>query len=217
MHFRGPRETDRAKKRCHFSLHTSSSISHVCNLNQIRLSRRATVGVIHKLDNKSDAKSMTHTPPVGSRPKLPSILTQSTESPRYTSQSATPVFNAFAAPAGAATYSPFRSAGLIPPSPYGGPMQFSPRPFNSYWRYTRFRTGGVLWLLLVLGGLMLWWFNGGRVEVDIVRLGATELGQGFFPEARMQGLQFFPATNPKIHVWWSFCLKTRGIADYAST
>ena len=60
---------------------------------------------------------------------------------------------------------------------------------------------------------MLWWVNGGRDEMDVVRLGASEFGRGFFPEERTQGLQFFPATNPKIHVWQSAHGKVQNIAD----
>lgn len=54
--------------------------------------------------------------------------------------------------------------------------------------------------MLMLGALMLWWVNGGRDELDLVKLGATELGKELFQEERIRDLQFFPATNPKIHV-----------------
>ena len=54
--------------------------------------------------------------------------------------------------------------------------------------------------MLMLGALMLWWVNGGRDELDLVKLGATELGKELFQEERTRDLQFFPATNPKIHV-----------------
>lgn len=60
---------------------------------------------------------------------------------------------------------------------------------------------------------MLLWVNGGRDEMDLVRLGASEFGLGFFPEERTQGLQFFPATNPKIHVWRSSHGRVENIAD----
>lgn len=36
--------------------------------------------------------------------------------------------------------------------------------------------------------------------MDLVRDGATKLSREFFSEERTRGLQFFPATNPKIHV-----------------
>ncbi len=47
---------------------------------------------------------------------------------------------------------------------------------------------------------MIWWFNGGRDEMDLVRDGAAGLKREFFAEGRTRGMQFFPATNPKIHV-----------------
>ncbi|MCJ1463355.1 hypothetical protein MMC07_001962 [Pseudocyphellaria aurata] len=153
---------------------------------------------------------MTQTPPLGGRPKLSLALTQLTGSPghiSHISQSAHRL-NALSTPVPHATYSPFRSAGLAPPTPYGGPMQFSPRTHtsNRYSAYTRFRLGQVLgskplWFILMLGALVLWWFNGGSAEMDLVRVGAAEFGRDFFQEQRTQGLQFFPASNPKIHVF----------------
>lgn len=93
-------------------------------------------------------------------------------------------------------------------------MQFSPRTqtSNQYGAYTRFRLSRVLsskplWFMLMLGALVLWWFNGGRDEMDLVRVGATEFGRDFFQEQRTQGLRFFPASNPKIHV----CPFVRGL------
>lgn len=47
---------------------------------------------------------------------------------------------------------------------------------------------------------MLWWFNGGSEDLDLVRVGAAGLGKDFFQEGITRNLQFFPATNPKIHV-----------------
>lgn len=149
---------------------------------------------------------MEQTPPFGDRPKAHLALTQLTGSPGHISQS-TRGFNALSAPVHHATYSPFRSAGLAPPTPYRGPMQFTPRTQRSsrYGTYTCHRSGRVLsskpvWFMLMLGALVLWWFNGGRDEMDLVRVGAAEFGRDFFPEQRTQGLQFFPASNPKIHV-----------------
>lgn len=149
---------------------------------------------------------MTQTPPFRGRPKFYLALTQSTGSPGHISQSAHG-FNAFSTPVSHATYSPFRSAGLAPPTPYGVPVQFSPRTQRSirYDKYTWLRLGRVVsskpvWFMLMLGALVLWWFNGGRDEMDLVRVGAAEFGRDFFQEQRTQGLQFFPATNPKIHV-----------------
>ena len=47
---------------------------------------------------------------------------------------------------------------------------------------------------------MLWWLNGGKDELDLVKLGASELGKELFQDERTRNLQFFPASNPKIHV-----------------
>lgn len=48
--------------------------------------------------------------------------------------------------------------------------------------------------------LALWWFNGGSEEMNVVKLGASGLGKDFLHERRMHDYQFYPATNPKIHV-----------------
>lgn len=148
---------------------------------------------------------MTQTPPFGGRSKLHLALIQLTGSPGHISQSSQG-FNALSTPVSHATYSPFRSAGLAPPTPYGGPMHFTPRAqkSNRHDTYTWFRLGWVLsskpaWVVLMLGTLVLWWFNGGRDEMELVKTGAAEFGRDFFQEQRTQGLQFFPATNPKIH------------------
>ena len=52
----------------------------------------------------------------------------------------------------------------------------------------------------MLIALSLWWFNGGSEELDIVKLGTAGLGKEFLYERRMHNYQFYPATNPKIHV-----------------
>lgn len=99
-------------------------------------------------------------------------------------------------------------------------MQFTPRTqnFNRQGGYNWFRLGRLLsskpiWFMLMLGVLVLWWFNGGRGEMDLVRIGATEFGRDFFQEQRTQGLQFFPATNPKIHVCSFFRLLIGKVAN----
>lgn len=52
----------------------------------------------------------------------------------------------------------------------------------------------------MLIALSLWWFNGGSGELDIVKRGTAGLGKEFLYERRMHNYQFYPATNPKIHV-----------------
>ena len=150
---------------------------------------------------------MIQTPPHRGRPKVHLAMTQLNGSPRHNDQPGNRHY-AFSTPATQATYSPFRSAGLAPPTPYGGPVQFTPRRKripNDYRARTRIRLGRALssrplWFLLMLGALMLWWFNDGRDEMDLIRVGAAGFGREFFPEERTRGLRFFPATNPKIHV-----------------
>lgn len=150
---------------------------------------------------------MTQTPPLGGRSKLPMPLTQLTGSPGELSKSAKN-FSAFSVSGAKANYSPFRSAGLQPPKPYVRSMQFTPRrapKSRDYGTYTNLRLGYILssrplWFLLLFGALMMWWFHGGRDEMDLVRDGASKLSREFFSEERTRGLQFFPATNPKIHV-----------------
>ncbi|MCJ1278851.1 hypothetical protein MMC21_006670 [Puttea exsequens] len=56
-----------------------------------------------------------------------------------------------------------------------------------------------MFLLLLLFALVLWWFNGGSQEVDVVKLNASGLGKELLQERRMHDYQFYPATNPKIH------------------
>lgn len=147
------------------------------------------------------------TPPFRSRPKLHLATTQLTGSPGNPTQpSQTP--GSIPTLLNTTAYSPFRSAGLKPPTPYGGPMQFAPRsPQKSrmcrncaYFRARRFLNSKIFWLVLLFGALTLWWRGGGADKLDIVKLSASELGRELFPESRTRDLQFFPATNSKIHV-----------------
>lgn len=147
------------------------------------------------------------TPPFRSRPKPYLTSTQSTGSPGSHGQS-TPTPGMINTPLAATAYSPFRSAGLRPPTPFGGPMQFAPRSpqkFRKWRNYAGFRarrvlTSKILWLVLLFGALTVWWRSGGADKLDIVKLSASELGRELFPESRTRDLQFFPATNSKIHV-----------------
>lgn len=145
--------------------------------------------------------------PFRNRPNLHLSLSQFSASPRVSSH-ATPL--PVGTPFATTTYSPFRSAGLKPPTPYRGPMHFTPRHERrryyetySWYRVKRMLKSKPLWLLLGLVVLILWWFHGGRDELNMVKLDANRLGRELFPEGRTKGLQFFPATNPKIHVRYS--------------
>lgn len=142
--------------------------------------------------------------PFRNRPNLHLSLSQFSGSPRNSGH-ATPL--PLSTPLATTTYSPFRSAGLNPPTRYGGPMQFTPRHERrryyetySWYRFKRLLNSKPLWFLLSLVVLTLWWFHGGRDELNLVKLDANRLGEELFPEGTTKDLQFFPASNPKIHV-----------------
>lgn len=161
---------------------------------------------------------MTDRPPFRQRPNLHLALTQTTGSPRglyqntpETTRSSTPFRTPVRTPSGTpfatTSYSPIASAALKAPSPYGGPTSFKPRRKSDPY-YGRNRT---LWLkrllcskpaflLLLIAALVFWWFNGGRNELDVVKVSASGIGRDLLRERRMHEYQFFPATNLKIHV-----------------
>lgn len=77
------------------------------------------------------------------------------------------------------------------------------RSFRSkvnWFRIKRIFSSKPLVLLLLVLALALWWFNGGSEDLDIVKLSASGLGKELMQERRMHDYQFYPATNPKIHV-----------------
>ena len=154
-------------------------------------------------------------PPLRSRPNLHLTSANLTGSPRRstqitptpTSRFITPYPTPDDTPVARIAYSPHYSAGLKPSAIYGSPASFahlrtnrSPyRKYNVY-RFKRILASKPVWLLLMIAALVLWWFNGGSEEINAVKLGASSLGKEFVQERRMHGHQFFPATNPKIHV-----------------
>ena len=164
---------------------------------------------------------MSNPPPLRNRPNLHLGLAQLNGSPRQagqgtlpTSSLSVPYRSPAGTPFGRTAYSPFRSADLRPPTPYGAPSSFAPRPSSSslYANRRWFRPTGAfyskpLWLLLLFAVLTVWWFNGGSNELDVVKLGASGLGREFLNERRMHKYQFYPATNPKIHVRYSYIRK----------
>ena len=87
-------------------------------------------------------------------------------------------------------------------------MHFTPRRgdrpshFDNYtfYRIRRSLSSKPLLFLLVLAALTFWWSHGGSNELDYVKLSASGFGRELLQDARTQDLQFFPATNPKIHV-----------------
>ena len=144
--------------------------------------------------------------PFRDRPNLHLSLSQLSGSPRASGNA---IQMPLGTPFSTTTYSPFRSAGLKPPTPYGGPMAFTPRNERrryyetySWYRTKRMLNSKPLWFLLDMMALTIWWFHGGRDELSMARLDAKRLGKDLFPEGRTKDLQFFPANNPKIHVGW---------------
>ncbi|KAL8719150.1 MAG: hypothetical protein Q9225_003812 [Loekoesia sp. 1 TL-2023] len=129
-------------------------------------------------------------------------LTTSTPS-RFSSPFGTPT----GTPLTTTSYSPLESAKLKAPSPYGGPMHFTPRQRHRYRRYSRaawlkfkrILSTRATWFLVVLVFTILWWLNGGSKELDAVKLGAAGFGKDLFQDGATQDMQFFPPSNPKIH------------------
>ncbi|KAI9823418.1 MAG: hypothetical protein M1832_002428 [Thelocarpon impressellum] len=143
---------------------------------------------------------MARTPPFRNRPNLRLALTSVASSPtvsRYGSPTLTPL--------GSTSYSPLRSANLAPPTPYGGPVQFAPkssraargRHYASVIR--RVLSRRILWLAIVVASLIWWWGNGGRNELESVRLASGAFGKDIFGPDITKGRQFYPASNPKVH------------------
>ncbi|KAL8687695.1 MAG: hypothetical protein Q9224_005079, partial [Gallowayella concinna] len=150
--------------------------------------------------------------PVEQRTVVGSLQTGSPRNPNR----AVPTSSRFASPYGTPTtsplaitsYSPYQSAKLKAPSPYGGgAMHFTPRQKHKYRRYCRTALLTVkrvlitrtTWLLLVLVLTMFWWLNGGSEELGVTRVGAAGFGSDFFQDGATQDMQFFPPSNPKIH------------------
>lgn len=153
--------------------------------------------------------------PLRARPNLHLTLTQQTGSPRNlkavgpaSSRFNSPFSTPTASPLATATYSPYESAKLKAPSPYGSAMHFTPRQKHKYRRYCRAALLTIkrmlltrtTWLLLILILTMIWWFNGGSEGLSDVKLGASGFGRDLFQDGVTQNMQFFPPSNPKIHV-----------------
>lgn len=154
-------------------------------------------------------------PPLRSRPNLHLALTDLTGSPRQSAQSTPPPTSRFITPYptpgdtpfAKTAYSPYYSAGVIAPTLYETPESSTTRwkrrschrKYNGR-HFKRLLASKPVWLLLMLVTLALWWFNGGSEEINVVKLGASGLGKEYLLERRMHDHQFFPATNPKIHV-----------------
>ncbi|CAF9923257.1 MAG: hypothetical protein ALECFALPRED_002342 [Alectoria fallacina] len=154
-------------------------------------------------------------PPLRNRPNLRLALTDLTGSPRQSAQSTplptsrfiTPYPTPGDTPFAKTAYSPYYSAGLKAPTVYETPESFTPRHTsrscygncNGY-RFKSLFASKPVWLLLMVVALALWWFNGGSEEMSVVKLGASGLGKEFLHQRKMHDYQFYPASNPKIHI-----------------
>ncbi len=158
----------------------------------------------------SSSRAMAQTPPFRNRPNLYIALPRLTGSPRHPAY-ATPISSGTSTPNGTpfatTAYSPFRSAGLNPPAPYHTSRDTTPdreksRYFDGYswFRTKRLLSSRPLWFLFALLVLSLWWFHRRLQAPDVVQWKAHHLGKQHASEGRTKKLQFFPATNPKIHV-----------------
>ncbi|KAL9614560.1 MAG: hypothetical protein Q9167_000929 [Letrouitia subvulpina] len=132
--------------------------------------------------------------PLRNRPNLHLALVQQTGSPRHlntTASVSSRISTPFGTPTGtplAAAYSPYRSANLKAPTPYGN---FSPKPTGGSGRFLRpcwftvkrALTHRPVWFMTLLGLLMLWWLNGGSHEVDAIKMDAARLGRELLQDA----------------------------------
>ena len=149
-------------------------------------------------------------PPLRSRPNLhlaSTDLKSAQSTPTPTSRFITPYPTPGDTPFARTAYSPYYSAGLKAPAFYETPESFTPRRTNrscyrkcNGYHFKRAFASKPIWLLLMVVALALWWFNGGSEEIKVVKLGASSFGKEFVYERRMHDYQFYPATNPKIHV-----------------
>ena len=157
---------------------------------------------------------MSHPPPLRSRPNLKLGLTKLTGSPRHSNHSSPPgdpLFNPYPSPEDTplakTPYTPFSSAGLRAPHPIRVHGFVSTRYGSRHWyeSYTWYQTKRIfaskpILLFIMVIALILWWFNGGSDELDVVKLGAAGFGREYLHERKMYEYQFYPATNPKIRV-----------------
>ncbi|KAL8707985.1 MAG: hypothetical protein Q9220_007065 [cf. Caloplaca sp. 1 TL-2023] len=164
--------------------------------------------------------------PFRTRPNLHLTLTPRTGSPYNASASSSisrqyssPYVTPSGTPMNNATYSPFHSAISKPktPLPYGASTQFTPRQKHKYRRYCRtawLKIQRVLstrtaWFMVIVTLVLVWWFNGGVEQFDLVKLRAAGLGYDLFQDGVTQNMQFFPPSNPKIHNATSLYLSLR--------
>lgn len=147
------------------------------------------------------SEAMAHAPSFRNRPNLHLSLTSLAGLPMSSWQS-TPATT----PLNTTTYSPVRSVDLKTPASEGGLPQFGPRRSSSihgrygFYKPRRLLSGRALLLGAVLLGLIYWWSNGGREDLEVAKLRSNSLTEELFAPEITKNLQFHPASNPKIHV-----------------
>lgn len=118
-------------------------------------------------------------------------------------------------PLATTAYSPFRSAGLRPPTPYERVM--SPKAHRrgrhgrgslSWSRPKRILMGKATWLLIAIFLMACWWNYGGVQNLERLQLHASGFAREHLRGKQLVHYQFFPASNPKIHVRVTQALKT---------
>lgn len=152
---------------------------------------------------------MAHASPCRNRPNLHLSLKLVAGLPMSSLQS-TPGTTPFST----TTHSPFRSAGPSTPASQRGPTQFVPRRSSSlFGRYgackPRRLLGARAFLLgAVIFALIYWWSNGGREDLEVAKLRTSSMKAELFAPEITKNLQFYPASNPKIHVrpWQRACV-----------
>ena len=174
---------------------------------------------------------MSSAPPFRQRPDLNLDPTLLTGSPRRhgsstpTSRAETLIPNLTGTPLAMNPYSPFTpitpanlkffKANSSPQAQYHEtttrykPPSREP-PFIRMWNRLQIRhllNSKPIWLILMGLALVMWWFKGGGQKLDMAKLSASGLGKEFMQGRRMQDYQFYPASNPKIHVRFTRCFE----------
>lgn len=148
---------------------------------------------------------MSRAPPFRPRPSLHLALTPLTGSPRHQSdQPATPMrypsFSSDGTPLARTPYSPFKSIDLKSPSPFACRAPQTWRGMQTGFKAKRLCTNKAVWLCLFLLATMLWMIRGRNGRLRSTETKVDELGTEILDDRKMQDYQFFPASNPKIHV-----------------
>ena len=162
---------------------------------------------------------MSGIPPfrLNARPQLRIALSHFNGSPRaasYSTPTSSGASTSYTTPHSWTTYSPLRSANLKIPKPYSGNRKsISKRErLSAYgtcvlWVIKRILRFKIVWFIVLCILFVSWWLPGDHYDFQALREGAAVLRKDLFPEAQTRNMQFFPASNPKIHASVSNWLK----------